>query len=205
MAIQIIECAQNSPEWAQERLGLCTASEYATVQAKGRGGAPSKTRATYLRKLAGERITGEPMDNYSNAHIARGHEMESEARDAYALIHDADPNLVGFIRNGDTGASPDALLGDNALLEIKTALPHRLIEYIEADQFPPEHMAQCQGQLWVAERESVDLVVYWPKMPLFVKRLYRDEKYIAKLADAVRVFNEELEALVEKVRGYGQG
>ena len=69
---------------------------FATVMAIGKGGAESKTRATYLRKLAGEIITGEPMENFSNAH--RGHAMEGEG--AIDTVTDADPQLVGFIRNG---------------------------------------------------------------------------------------------------------
>jgi hypothetical protein len=69
--------------------------------------------------------------------------------------------------------------------------------------FPPEHKAQCQGALWVAEREWIDLAVFWPKMPLFVQRAYRDEAYIASLRTAVAAFGEELAETVERVRKYG--
>lgn len=205
MPLEIIECEQNSDEWLRARMGLPTSSMFATVMAIGKGGAESKTRATYLRKLAGEIITGEPMENFSNAHMERGHAMEGEARDRYSLLTDADPQLVGFIRNGQKGGSPDSLIGADGLLEIKTALPHILIGYIEADKFPAEHIAQCQGNLWVSEREWLDITVYWPKMPSFIKRIHRDEKYIADLSSAVDQFNSELAELVQRVRWYGDG
>ena len=151
--MQIIDCEQGSPEWFAARAGIPTASQFATVMASGRGGAESKTRRTYMLKLAGEIITGDPMDSFSNAHTERGHEMEPEARNFYAFRHDVDPQLIGFIRNGNAGASPDSLIGENGLLEIKTKLPHLLIDVTLRGEFPTDHKAQCQGQLWIAERE----------------------------------------------------
>ena len=129
--------------------------------------------------------------------------MEPVARDAYAFMRDADPQPVGFIRNGRAGASPDSLLGNDGLLEIKSKLPHLLVETILRDDMPPEHRAQCQGQLWIAEREWVDIAVYWPGMPLFIHRSYRDEDFIKTLAAAVDQFNAELDEIVAKVRQYG--
>lgn len=205
MAAEIVDCAQNSEEWLRARMGIPTSSMFATVMASGRGGAESKTRASYLRKLAGEIITGEPMESFSNAHMERGHVMEAEARDFYAFMASERPELVGFIRNGQKGGSPDALVGADGLLEIKTAQPYILIGYIEADKFPAEHVAQCQGNLWVSEREWIDLIVYWPKMPPFIKRAYRDEQYIANLSSAVDQFNDELGQIVQRVRWYGDG
>ena len=203
MTLEILDCEQRSPQWFEARRGLVTASEFATVLAKGRNGAESKTRRTYLLKLAGEIITGQPMESYTNAHMERGQEMEVEARNMYAWNCDAEPQLVGFIRNGSVGASPDALLGENGLLELKTKLPHLLIDLILKDDFPPEHRAQCQGQLWVAEREWIDLACYWPSLPLFVKRAQRDDDYIKMLAAEVDRFSAELAEMVEKVQAYG--
>jgi len=196
--IHIHEMAQGSPEWLAARLGIPTASEFATILANGKGGAPSKTRQTYLYKLAGELLTGEPMASFSNGHTERGHAMEPEARQFYAFMHDVEPKLVGFITNGPKGCSPDSLIAGDGMLEIKTKLPHLMIAAHEHGGFPPDHMAQCQGQLWVAEREWVDLICYWPRMQPLIVRAYRDEEYIQKLAGAVDQFNDELAALVEK-------
>jgi hypothetical protein len=118
-------------------------------------------------------------------------------------MHDVEPVQIGFIRNGQKGCSPDSLVNDRGLLEIKTALPHILIDHILNDRFPPEHRAQVQGQLWIAEREYNDLMIYWPGLPPFIKRTARDEKFITKLSRAVAQFNEEIEAVVERIRSYG--
>jgi len=196
--MEIFDCEQNSPEWYAARAGIPTASEFATVLAKGEG----KTRRTYLLKLAGEILTGELMESYSNSHMERGKIMEDEARDCYAFMTDADIHRVGFIKSGPKGCSPDSLIGDKGMLEIKTALPHLLIDILLKDEFPPQHKAQCQGALWVAEREWIDIAIYWPRLPLFVKRAYRDDGYIANLAGAVAAFNTELAETVERVRSY---
>lgn len=198
--IQIHNCEQNTPEWLACRLGLPTASMFATILAKGRDGGASVTRKDYLYKLAGEVLTGEPMDNFTNGHMERGHEMEGAAREMYAFLHDAEPELVGFISNHGAGASPDSLVDSDGLLEIKTKLPNRHIEALLRDGIPPEHKAQCQGQLWIAEREWLDLVIYWPKLPLIVRRVTRDEPYIRDLAAAVENFNGELAEIVGRVR-----
>ncbi|WP_404927121.1 lambda exonuclease family protein [Mesorhizobium sp. ORM16] len=202
--ITIINCAQNTEEWHLARAGIPTASMFATVMASGRGGGDSKTRAKYMRQLAGEVITGKPMEGFTNAHMDRGHEMEPEARELYAFATDTLPEQVGFIRNGQKGCSPDSLVGTNGMLEIKTKLPDLVIECWERGDFPPEHKAQCQGALWVAEREWIDIVVYWPGMPVFIKRAFRDEGYIAEISNAVDQFNAELAGVVDRVRHYGR-
>jgi hypothetical protein len=202
MAIEILTCEQGSDEWKAARLGLATASAFATIQAKGRGGGESTTRRKYLLTLAAERMTGESIEGYSNDHMERGKEMEAEAREQYAFTVDTDPQLVGFIRDTvkRAGCSPDALVGSDGLVEIKTKLPHLQIDVLLDDRLPPEHVAQVQGALWVSGRKWVDFVSYWPKLPIFIKRVYRDEDYIAKLAIAVQDFNDEMDSIVERFK-----
>ncbi len=192
------EIDQNSPEWFEIRRGLPTTSKFKDVLAKGEG----KTRKSYLNRLAAEIITGMPGETFKRPELDRGHEMEGEARDFYALIMNAEPKRVGFVRNGKKGSSPDSFIGNNGLLEIKTQRGDLLIETIDKGVFPPEHVAQTQGQLWVTEREYVDLIVYWPNMPPFIKRAYRDSAYIHKLAQAIADFNDELSATVDRIKAY---
>ncbi len=205
MTLQIITCEQGTPEWFAARLGIPTASEFETILTtpKSKGG-ESKMRRTYLNKLAGELLTGNPMEAVTTFHMERGKIMEDEARDYYAFLKNVEPERVGFMRNCDKGCSPDSLIGDSGMLEIKTALAHLMVDQLRKNEFPAEHKAQCQGQLWVAEREWVDLVVYWPKLPPFVQRAYRDEGYIANLAGAVDAFNAELQEVVASIRAYGK-
>ncbi|KAA3503256.1 exonuclease [Rhizobium rhizogenes] len=197
--MQVFDFEQGEEEWFRARMGIPTASKFATVMAKGEG----KTRSEYMRKLAGEILTGEPQEAFSNAHTERGNVMEDEARQTYAFVENAELHRVGFIRNGNRGASPDSLVGKNGGLEIKTALPHIQIDRLERDRLPPEHKAQVHGNIWLSEREWWDFVSYWPKLPILTVRVYRDEDYIKTMADEVDQFNDELAALVERIRHYG--
>ena len=202
--MKVIECDQGSTEWYAARLGLPTASEFKTIIGVKKDAKDKVTRRLYMHKLAGEIMTGEPAESYSNAHMERGKEMEGEARKCYDfLMPGAELRRVGFIVNGPKGCSPDSLIDERGMLEIKTALPHILIDKLLRDEFPPEHKAQCQGAMWVAERDWIDIAVYWPKLPLFVKRAYREPAYIQQLAEAVDQFNAELHETVEKIRAYG--
>jgi len=203
--MEIFDCEQGSDEWFARRIGLPTASNFPLVLSKGVGGEASKTRQTYLYKLAGEIITGkQPSESFSNVHTERGHAMEPDARRLYAFMTDTEPMRVGFIRNGRAGCSPDALIGENGLLEIKTKLPHLMIETMLKDEFPAMHKAQCQGELLIAEREWIDLFVYWPDFPAIIMRAERDEPYIKKLSDAIDAFNAELDEVVSKVVARGE-
>ena len=195
--IEIINCEQNSDEWKRARLGIPTASAFAHVMAKGEG----KVRRKYMYELLAERISGEPNEGFFNSHMERGHAMEEEGRDLYAFNTDHDLERVGFIRNVDKGCSPDSLINKDGMLELKTRLPYLQIELLVADRVPPEHVAQLQGTLWVAERTWIDFVSYSPKLPLFVKRVMRDDAYITRLASEVSAFNEELTALHRKFLG----
>lgn len=197
--MEVFDIEQGGDEWLRARLGIPTSSKFATVMAKGEG----KTRAEYMRKLAGEILTGEPSESFSSVHMERGKAMEDEAREHYAFIEDADIRRIGFIRNGNRGSSPDSLVGPNGGLEIKTALPHIQIDRLERGRLPPEHKAQVQGNLWIAEREWWDFCSYWPRLPQLIVRVYRDEEYIKTMSDEVDRFNDELSALVERIRNYG--
>jgi len=198
---EIINCEQNTDEWIQARLGIPTASKFKEVQAKKgpRGGIP-KGRQTYLRKLAGEVITGYPMDSYTNSYMDKGHEREEEARELYAFLRGVEPVKVGFIKTETCGCSPDALVRDDGMWECKNAEAHIQIERLENGVVPPEHVAQCQGQLMVAERAWVDFMSYSRGLPPLIVRMERDEAYIKVLRESVDYFNEELSALVKKIR-----
>jgi hypothetical protein len=198
--VEFIDCDQNSPEWIAARAGIPTASEFSTVMAKGRGGGESLTRKKYLYKLAAERIIGQPVEVWGgNAHTERGHEMEPEARALYAFMSNAEPKQVGFIRRGPVGASPDSLIGDDGLLEIKTKLPHLQVELLESKVLPPEHKAQLQGQLWISGRAWVDFFSYWPGLPPFQTRVHREPVYIAEMQKAVVEFLSELDAITARI------
>jgi hypothetical protein len=205
MSVEIIDCEQGTELWFSSRAGLPTASEFHTVMAKGKDGGRSLTREAYMRKLAGEILTGEPApEGYSNAHMERGKLLEGSARELFAYMHDVEPQIIGFLRNGKKGASPDSLINENAGLEIKTAIPAVQIERLQLNRLPPEYVAQVQGGLWVSERDTWFFLSYCPKLPPLIVEVHRDEAYIAKMAAAVDTFNAELDDLVNSFRGAEQ-
>jgi putative phage-type endonuclease len=202
MPFEIIECEQGSAEWHQARCGVVTASRFADVMAKGEG----KTRAKYMRELAGEIITGQPAETYSNAAMERGKEMEAAARAAYEFQSGHMVRQIGFARNGRSGASPDGIITigrATRALEIKTKLPHLLIECILRGTLPPEHRAQVQGALWILDSDVADFVAYWPGMPLFTVEVFRDGVFLGELSREIARFNDELDAMVETIKRYG--
>ncbi|TDX28321.1 YqaJ-like recombinase protein [Modicisalibacter xianhensis] len=194
--MEILTFEQGTPEWQAARLGIVTMSEIKTLLVKGKGPGGFGTGAySYMNQLIGERITGEPAEAFSgNAHTQRGHALEPIARALYsqATGHEA-LEQVGIILNHGVGYSPDSLVGQAGLIEIKTKLPKYQIELLLATELPREHLAQCQGGLWISGREWIDFISYWPGMPLFIKRAYRDEALIRTIAERVEAFYEELE------------
>lgn len=197
---QILTCEQNSREWHLARMGIPTASSFDAIMTPGKTKAEQKTRRTYMLKLAGEILTGEPIEMVMTRDMERGHLLEPEARDLYTLQAGVMLDRVGFIRGDRAGCSPDSLIGKEGGLEIKTKAPHLLIDVSLKDEFPEEHKAQVQGALWITGREWWDIAVYWPGLPLFVKRAYRDEPYIEQLAGEVARFNDDLDAIVAQMR-----
>jgi len=200
VTIEILDCLQGSPEWYEARRGLPTASEFKAILADSR---QRKMRTGYLHRLAAELITGEVQPTYQSADMRRGKALEAEARTVYAVSHEAELQLVGFIRDKalGCGCSPDALIGALGMAEIKTRNPPLMVEVMAAGGCPAEYRAQIQGNLWVANRQWCDLVCYWPSMPLYVHRVERDEEFIAELAAEVSKFAAELRELVQRIQG----
>ena len=195
------DIVQGTGEWLRIRAGIPTASMFREVTAKkgARGGIP-KGRQIYMYKLAGEIITGEPMDSYTNVHMERGLERQAEAGRLYAFLRDVEPVEVGFIKNGACGASPDFLIDHDGLLETKDALAHIQIERLLKGILPPEHKPQAQGQLMISQRSWLDWMSHSRGLPPLIVRVERDEKYIAGLRIDIADFNEELNQLVNKIR-----
>lgn len=206
MSLTVFNCQQGTDEWFLARLGIPTASEYGCIVSadgspiKGRGGKESKTRATYLHKLAGECITRKPMERYNNGWMERGHEVEDQARAWYELVTETEVKQIGFVRCDErlTGCSPDGLVYDGGLIQIKSMAPHLLIPVLDAGEFPSDHRPQIQGEMWVTGRKWCDAIAFFPGMPAFKQRIHRDDAYCAQLEAAIRDFNAELAALVKR-------
>lgn len=189
---------QQSEAWRKLKLGMPSASRFSDMMAEGKG----ISRRNYLYDLAGEFLSGEPRENYQNAAMLRGIEQEPMARAEYEFLTGRKVDQVGFISNGRCGCSPDGLISSDGAIEIKSAQPNVMVDIVLRENFPSEHKAQVQGTLLITGRKWVDLVVYHPKMPLYIRRAFPDAAYIRELDREVDRFNRDLKEIIRKVRSY---
>jgi putative phage-type endonuclease len=198
---------QRTPDWHAARLGKATSSRIADVIARTKTGY-STSRANYAAQLVCERLTGVAAESYTNAAMAWGVEKEPEARRLYAFEYDCDVRKVGFLdhpRVKMSGASPDGLVGEDGLLEVKCPITATHIDTVLGRTIPAKYAAQIQWQLAVTSRLWCDFVSYDPRLPadlrLFVRRVDRDEQVIGELEREVSGFLAEVDATLAKLRG----
>lgn len=197
----ILHCEQGSDTWLAVRAGIPTSSNFDRIITTQ--GLPSKQRQKYMYRLAGERLTGMPMENYLDGNMERGKELEAEARATYELVTGNTVEQVGFCM-GDTrsfGASPDGLVGDKGGVELKCPILSTAVEYLDKRVLPTIYLQQTQGTLLVTGRAWWDFVSYHPGLPFLVVRVERDEKFINTLRKELGIFCAELTELTERIRG----
>lgn len=195
---------QNSPEWLQARLGIPTASEFDSIITAG--GKPSTQADGYANKLLAEIMTGAPVNTFvGNAATERGHLLEPDAVSFYELQNDCDAVKIGFCTNDEAtmGCSPDRLIGDDGLLEIKCPLPHTHIKYLLSQNIDKEYYPQLQGQLLVTGRMWVDIISYHPEMPSVVIRVKRDTAYLAEMTKLLAEFHGKMKEKRQKLVSLG--
>ena len=196
---------QRSPEWHQQRLGRVTASRVADIVAKTKTGY-STSRANYLAELLCERLTGVRGDFYQNAAMLWGTEKEPQARSAYEVTTGHIVIETGFVPHNAiemAGASPDGLVGDDGLVEIKCPLTATHIDTLLTDTVPGRYITQMQWQMACTGRQWCDFVSYDPRVPekmqIFIKRVPRDEAYINQLEMEIVAFIGELEGKIKQL------
>lgn len=196
---------QRSDEWFKERLGKVTASRVADVIAKTKSGY-SASRANYMAELVCERLTGLRGESYQSAAILWGVEQEAHARTAYEAKTGVLVVETGFIPHGTitmSGASPDGLVNDDGLVEIKCPLSATHIDTLLTGTIPGKYITQMQWQMACTGRQWCDFVSYDPRLPenmqLFIKRVPRDNTEIGLLETEVNLFLAELDAKIQSL------
>lgn len=198
MTLQVFnDIEQGSDEWFAARCGVVTASVIGQlVTAKTLKPAVNDTSRTLTYQLAAERITGRVVHTFATSAMQRGHLDEPIARDKYSEHHAA-VTEVGFMVNSfeqwRLGFSPDGLVGDDGLIEIKSREPKKHLATILADEVPAENMAQCQAGLLVSGRDWLDYVSFCGGMPLWTKRVEPDERWVDAIMAAVKLFESNVE------------
>jgi putative phage-type endonuclease len=190
---------QGSDEWHAIRRGVITASSIAKLLTGTGKPANNDTSRAQLYQLLAERITGESDPGFYNDDMARGHLLEPFARDLYAANY-APVTECGFITYKLSGVligySPDGLVGDDGLIEIKSPRQKTHLKSLLTNQVPGEYVPQVQTGLAVSGRAWCDFISYAPGLPLFVRRVERDEQLIAQIIAAAQAAEEQLAGML---------
>ena len=196
---------QRSPEWFAARLGCVTASRVSDVIAKTKSGWGA-SRATYMGQLIAERLTGRSSESFSNGAMQWGTDTEPAARAAYQFYTDLTVAEAGFVPHPTialSGASPDGMIDDDGLLELKCPNTSTHIETLLGQSVPGKYIAQMQWQMACTGRQWCDFASFDPRMPesmsLFIQRVPRDPAMIRELEGHITVFLVELDAKVAQL------
>lgn len=201
---------QRTDEWFAARLGKVTASRVADIIAKTKSGY-STSRANYMAELVAERLSGKKGDSYSNSAMQWGVDQEPNARAAYESMKGVLVQEVGFTPHPtipNSGASPDGLVDDVGLIEIKCPFTATHIDFLTTEVIPEKYLTQMQWQMACTGRLWCDFASYDPRLPermqLKVKRVPRDPMMVSHLETEVSQFLFELNAKVAKLKSiYG--
>lgn len=195
---------QGSPEWLAVRKGCITGSRFKDAREQLAKGGPSKGQLQYAMDTARERVGGTVPPKFQNAAMKTGQVQEPHARMAYEALTGNLVREVGFITTDDGlfGLSPDGLIDDDGVLEVKTMVSSDTLFTAVADGDISAYADQCNGYLWLLGRQWVDLVLWAPDLEsiglsMTIHRIHRDETAIEEL-------EADLLAFAKRVQGYEQ-
>jgi len=205
-----VDLVQGTDEWLQARVGSLGASCIHEVMAKTKAG-PSASRANRLAKLLLERLTGRAEDVYVTKAMQQGRDREPEARNAYVFATDNEVTEVGIFPHPTikgTHASPDGLVGEDGLIEIKCPEAAEHLETIRLQRIPDKYIQQMLWQMRCSGRRWCDFASYNPDFPeamqIFIKRVHWDDARINEIEKEVNVFLTELNSKIADLhRIYG--
>ena len=198
---------QRTPEWFAERLGKITASRIADVVGKTKSGSYGAARKNYMAELLCQRLTGQQEEKFTSAAMQHGTDTELAARAMYMLETGADVTKTGFIPHPSiamSGASPDGLVGEDGLIEIKCPNTATHLEFLQSRKPKHEYLLQMQWQMACTGRQWCDFVSYDDRLPEKLAyrciRIPRDDKLIAELEEEAVKFLTELDETVRQLK-----
>lgn len=192
---------QGTPEWLQARAGIVTASTVGKLLTSTGKVANNDTSRSLTETLVAERITGRADPMHPTRDMERGNILEPFARDLYAEQNKISVAQIGFARldidNLTIGASPDGLIGDNGGLEIKCPRAKTHLRTVFQDEVPAQYMPQIQACMYVLDRSWWEFVSYVPGLPLYIKRVRRDQDWITNISLAAEKYEDDATALID--------
>jgi len=195
---------QGTPEWHDIRRGKLTSTAIKTlITPTGKLADNDKVRA-HVYEVAAQRLTGRTEDTFQSFEMMRGHEEERLARNMYAQ-HYAPVAECGFIERDGVGYSPDGLVGEDGMIEIKSAKQRIQVERLCANVCPPEHYAQIQTGLYVTGRAWCDFISYSNGMPMMVVRVLPDAAYHLLIAEAAARFEAQVIQVMDQFTSNANG
>jgi hypothetical protein len=206
--VKEVECgAQGSPTWLECRAGICTASDIdklVTPLWKVKEGAAPESYM--LRKLA-ERCMGIPLEQGGGWASDQGHVLEREALPWFTFETGMKVKRIGFMTtdDGNCGASPDGLIGEDGGIEVKSLQPESHLKYLLAGVLPAEFAPQVHASLYISGRAFWYYLGYSRNFPPLIVRVERDERIMAAIHEAVTAFNAKLDAAYAKMKAMARG
>jgi len=200
---------QGSEEWNDLRKGRANSSEFEghIITSKKWEPVTGQSRRRYALRLVTEQILGLSLDNFVTPAMLHGKDWEPKARAAYEMKYGVDVENCGYCTNdeGTAGASPDAFVGDDGLLEIKCPeQPYiHLGYYLTPETLRDEYWVQVQGQLYITGRKWTDLISYFMNLPMACVRITPHPEFQKKLDEALRLFINDLALLADLARERG--
>ena len=184
---------QRSDEWYEVRMGVITASQFKRVMG-GRGG-----DLTYMSELMSQKLTNRSKEMYMSDAMEHGVETEKQAVCAYEFMNNVNATEVAFVKkDAFIGASPDALIGKDGMLEIKCPDTHTHIKWKMSGTIPKEHFHQVIGSLWVTGRKWADFMSFCPYLDpphdTLIIRVYKKDvkEEIDLLRSKIMSFKEKM-------------
>lgn len=188
---------QNSDEWFALRRGKFTASTFKDLFM----GENTQGYKDAIYKVAFERLTNTSPESFTNEYMQRGTELEPEARAWYEFEKNVEVIKAGFFEYNDwIGASPDGLVGDSGLIEIKCPKFSTMMDYLIKKELPKTYFHQVHGQLLVTDRQWCDFLAYHPSLPKFVLRVERDKKIDDEILDKLFEAIKKAETIINKLK-----
>jgi len=191
------ENTQRTDEWYLARMGRFTASTVKNILM-----APStKGYQDEIKRVAFERLTNTSPDSFESEWMTRGKELEQEAINHYQATTFSIVEPCGFFPFGEwMGASPDGLVGDDGLVEVKCPKYNTMIDYLLDGKVPKDYYTQMQMQMLCTDRKWCDFVAYHPGLRLLIIRVERDQEFIDNMTEQVNAATTKVIEILNKLK-----